>query len=265
MKRVPAVVIAGVLVLGGCTGFVTQDSTETVTPVPVPTDRDRYPPGVSEDVVVGSALASAHARSLATTNYTLVSRQRVTANSTVLERSVHVRSVAANGTVYGGQFRQYDRTSRVPTTRVDYWSNGTIVAVRYSDQINHPRLVRWNIHGHGPITDLTNEWRVHATAEAVALRVVERTGNGGVVIVGRRFSDPDRLITPVFVENPRNVSARLRVTNGGIVVFQRLEYDARRGTQSVHVSRETRVTAVGSTTVERPTWVDNTTARSEGR
>ncbi|MDS0222054.1 hypothetical protein NDI54_11915 [Haloarcula sp. S1AR25-5A] len=262
MTRAVAAVVALALVLAGCSGFVQQDSPETVTPAPVPTDGAGYPPGVSDDAVVPQALASAHARTLATTNYTLVTRQRVTdRNGTVLRRSNHTRSVAANSTRYAGHFHQNGTELNVFTTRIDYWTNGSIVAAQYDERANRPHRVTWTVRDDGPVSDLSERRTILGVGEAVDLSVARRT-DGSVILAGTRLTNPDRLITPLFVSNPRNVSVRLRVRHDGTVTALRLAFDAERSERWVRVKQDIRVTKIGATTVDKPGWVANTTRRS---
>ncbi len=262
MTRAVAAVVTLALVLAGCSGFVQQDSPETVTPAAVPTDGVGYPPGVSDEAVVPPVLASAHARTLATTNYTLVSRQRVTdSNGTVLRRSDHTRHVAANKTTYAGQFRQNGTELNTFTTRIDYWTNGSIVAARYDERSNRPQRVRWTVRDDGPVSDLSERRMIRGIGEAVDLSVADRS-DGGVVLVGTRFTNPDRLSTPLFVSDPRNVSVRLRVSHDGTVSALRLAFDAERSDQQVRVTQALWLRNVGSTTVTQPKWVANTTQRS---
>jgi hypothetical protein len=262
MTRAVTAVVTLAFLLAGCSGFVGQDSPETVTPAAVPTDGAGYPPGVSDDTVVPPALASAHARTLSTTNYTLVTRQLVTdRNGTVLRRSNHTRYVAANNTTYAGHFRQNGTELNVFTTRIDYWTNGSIVAAQYDERADRPHRVKWTVRNDGPVSDLSERRTIRGIGEAVDLSVAERT-DGGVVLVGTRLRNPDRLITPLFVSDPRNVSVRLRVGHDGTVEALRLAFDAERSGQRVRVTQDIRVTNVGSTTVEKPGWTTNVSQRS---
>jgi hypothetical protein len=262
MARAVATVVTLAVVLAGCSGFVQQDSPETVTPAAVPTDGAGYPPGVADDAVVPSTLASAHERALATSNYTLAARQWVTdRNGTVLRRSNHTRHVAANDTTYAGRFHQSGTELNVFTSRIDYWTNGTIVAAQYDERADRPHRVQWAVRDEGPISDLTERRTVLGVAEAVDLSVADRV-DGGVVLVGTRLRNPDRLVTPLFVSDPRNVSVRLRVSHDGIVEALALAYDAERSGQRVRVTHDIRVTEIGSTTVVRPDWVENTSRQS---
>ncbi|GCF13060.1 hypothetical protein Harman_09950 [Haloarcula mannanilytica] len=263
MTRAVAAVVTLAVVLAGCSGFVQQDSPETVTPAPVPTDGAGYPPGVSDDAVVPQALANAHARTLATTNYTLVTRQRVTdRNGTVLRRSNHTRYVAVNKTTYAGQFRQNGTELNVFTTRIDYWTNGSIVAAQYDERADRPHRVTWTVRDDGPISDLSERRTILGIGEAVDLSVASRNDDG-VILAGTRLTNPDRLVTPLFVSDPRNVSVRLRVSHDGTVTALRLAFDAEWSDQWVRVTQDIRVTNIGSTTVVKPDWVANTTQRSD--
>ncbi|KAA9398851.1 hypothetical protein Har1130_11630 [Haloarcula sp. CBA1130] len=262
MVRAVAAVVTLALVLAGCSGIVQQDSPKTVTPATVPTDGVGYPPGVSDGAVVPSTLASAHARTLATTNYTLVTREWVTdRNGTVLRWSNHTRYVAANDTTYAGHFRQNGTELNAFTTRIDYWTNGSIVAARYGEQADRPRRVKWPIRDDGPVSDLSKRRTVLRIGDAIDLSVVDRN-DGGVVLVGTRFTNPDRLRTPLFVSAPHNVSVRLRVRHDGTVSALRLAFDAERSDQQVRVTQTMRLRNLGSTAVRQPEWVGNTTKRS---
>ncbi|GGK69957.1 hypothetical protein [Haloarcula sebkhae] len=262
MTRAVAAIVTLALVLAGCSGFVQPDSPETVTPAAVPTDGVGYPPGVSDDAVVPSTLASAHARTLATTNYTLVTRQQVTdSNGTVLRRSNHTRYVAANKTTYAGRFRQNGTELNTFTTRIDYWTNGSIVAAQYDERANGRNRITWPVRDDGPVSDLSERRTIRSVGEAVTLSVADRS-DGVVVLVGTRFTNPDRLNTPLFVSDPRNVSVRLRVSHDGTVSAFRLAFDAERSDRQVRVTQEMRLRHIGSTTVKQPEWVANTTQRS---
>ena len=262
MTQAVAAVVALALVLAGCSGFVQQDSPETVTPAAVPTDGVGYPPGVSDDAVVPSTLASAHARTLAKTSYTLVTRQWVTdQNGTVLRHSNHTRYVAADKTTYAGHFRQNGTELNVFTTRIDYWTNGSIVAAQYDERANRPNRVKWAVRDDGPVTDLSERRTIRGIGDAVDLSVADRT-DGGVVLVGTRFTNPDRLSTPLFVSEPHNVSVRLRVSHAGTVMTLQLAFDAERSDQQVRVTQAMRLRNIGSTAVRQPEWVANTTRQS---
>jgi hypothetical protein len=137
--------------------------------------------------------------------------------------------------------------------------NGSVVATRYRDQSGETEHVRWPAESGGPVTDLSGRGSLEQLLRAVDLTVVERTAAGGVVLAGPAFREGDRLVTPLFVEEPRNVSVRLVVRKDGTVTDQRVAYDATLGSRSVRVVREFRVTAIGETTVDRPPWVENAT------
>ncbi|MBX0323768.1 hypothetical protein EGH21_12085 [Halomicroarcula sp. F13] len=260
--RLRVLVLACALVLAGCSGFTTSGSTETVTPAPVPTDGLRYPPGVTDDGVVPSALASAHAGALSTDSYTLTSEQRAYDEDGDLERRTdHVRWVGANASTYRGHFQQNATEYRAgwSTTRVDYWANRSIVATRYENQRGEVTLLRWPAENSDLLTDLTDQQRLEGELAAVEMRVARREADGDVVLVGSSPRDSEQLVTPLFAREVENVSVRMRVRYDGTVVARRLSYDAVLSSDRVHIVREVRITDVGETTVERPDWVQNTT------
>ncbi|WP_254272073.1 hypothetical protein [Haloarcula marina] len=261
--RLRLAVLACTLVLAGCGGFTTADEAATVTPAPVPTDGIQFPPGVTADGVVPSALASAHAGSLATTDYTITTQQvvRETDDDEVVRQTTHTRWVAANASHYRGQYRQNASQYRAgwSTTAVDYWSNGTIVATRYENRRGEVTLLRWAAENDELLTDLADEQRLEGELAAAEYRVVRRNADGDVVVAGARLRDPERLVTPLFVRDIENLSVRMHVRYDGTVVARRLTYDAVLSSRSVRIVRETRITEMGETTVERPSWVANTT------
>ncbi|MFB6223570.1 MAG: hypothetical protein ABEH86_07860 [Haloarcula sp.] len=192
MPRPGPVVLALALLLAGCAGFVHQDSPETVTPAAVPTPEDTFPPGVRGDAVAPSVLATAHARSLTGTNYTLVHRKRVTdSNGTTLRQSTHTRWVSTNSTVYAGRFRQNGTEVTSLTMQIDYWTNGSIIAARYDERVSRPRQVKWSVRDDGPVSDHPERRTVLGVAQAIELSVADRTESGGVVLVGHRIPNPD--------------------------------------------------------------------------
>jgi hypothetical protein len=262
MTRLGPVTLALVLVLAGCSGFGGQGATEPVTPAPIPTDAAPYPPGVSERAVDPGILARAHEGALRTTNYTLTSRQRIVgADGEVLRRTNQSRLVAENATSYRGYFEQ--NTTEYPTagltSRVDYWTNGTVVATRYQERTGERSLHMWPADSVDSVTDLTARQRLASILAAVDVRVARHESDGDVVLVGSEFVDRERLIRPLFVSHPTNVSTQLRVRSDGTIVAARLEYDATLSGRQIHIVRETHITDEGRTTVDRPTWVANAT------
>ncbi|MFC6974169.1 hypothetical protein ACFQL1_04975 [Halomicroarcula sp. GCM10025709] len=266
MNRIGVSVAVLALVLAGCSGFGGQGAPERLTPAPIPTDDAQYPPGVSERAIEPGVLARSHEGSLRTSSYTLTTRQRIEGDDgEVLRRTNRSRLVAKNASSYRGYFLQ--NTTEYPsaglTTRVDYWTNGSVVATRYEERTGRRSLHMWPADSVDSVTDLTGRQRLEAVLEAVDVRIARHEPDGDVVLVGSDFVDRDRLIRPLFVSHPTNVSVQLRVRSDGTVVAKRIGYDATLSGRDIRIVRTTRLSNEGETTVDRPAWVANATMETE--
>ena len=266
MSRIGPAIAVLTLVLAGCGGFGAQGSPERLTPAPIPTDEAPYPPGVSERAIEPGVLARSHEGALRATSYTLRTHQRIKGeNGDILRRTNRSRRVAKNATRYRGYFVQ--NTTEYPsaglTTRVDYWTNGSVVATRYEERTGRQSLHMWPADSVDSVTDLTARQRLEAVLGAVDMRIARHEADGDVVLVGSEFVDRDRLIRPLFVSHPTNVSVQLQVRSDGTIVAMRLGYDATLSGRDIRIVRETRVTDEGTTTVDRPAWVANATMETE--
>lgn len=262
MKRY-ALLAALAVLLAGCSGVISSDAQETVTPAPVPTDELRYPPGVTSDRVVAETLVDAHVRSLATTNYTLTTRQTVRLeDGTLLRQTNQTRAVARNGEAYRGLFAVESNTFRTgqEASEIAFWSNRSIIATRYTSLAQRePEFRQWSVEGEAPVTDLADERYLEGYLAGVDVGPTRRTADGGAVLVGTSVRDQSRIIVPLIVREPTNVTLQLRVRYDGVVLAGRVVYDASHNGYPVTVEREMRLTDIGSTTVERPPWVGNET------
>lgn len=258
MSRALAVAVAALAVLAGCpaTGGTTGGDapTDTVTPAPLPTTAPPAPPGVSAERVDPTTLAAAHADALATTSYTLRVERRVDGpnGSAVFEQ---VREVAAGGETYAGRYGYVNVTIDVPMARqsVAYWTGGDGYATVHS-RLGRPVSYGWATSGE-PIRDVDHSATLERVLGAVDLRVVDRSATA-VVLAGRIGGPVSGLPRPPFVTGVRNATVTLRATHAGLVTDWRYGYEARFLERPVRVSYEGTVTEVGTTTVERPDWVD---------
>lgn len=254
-----SILITVLVVLAGCGGFAGADQTptETVTPVPVPTDGELYPPGISESGVSAGVLVDAHERELGETSYTFVSRQRVVGSNGTMWTTNQTRQVGQDS--YAGRIDH--RVVEFPLGRfsepIEYWGNDSVYASRriLTDQTEFYGWERTD----QPPRNVTSLPLLERTLDATQVGVVRRSD--GVTLVGSELRRPDRLPNPPYLTEPRNVSVTVRVSERGAVTSWQLAYDATLVNQTVRVTRETRLTAIGETEVRRPEWVD--TARAQ--
>lgn len=250
-------VLACLVVLAGCAGLAggDADTTEvTVTPAPVPTVAETFPPGVTESEVRVATLTETYAARLRTTNYTYVSRQQVLGDGHVLRRTNRTRRVAAGGGRYAGRFdRQVGDfpVTAIPTT-LEYWTNGSVYATRQFVD-GDPEFYGWSRAGE-PTEDVDGSVVLARVLRAVEVSVVDR--DPGVTLVGSELRRPETLPNPPYMTEPRNVSFTAVVTDDGVVTRWRLAYDTTVDGRPVRVVWDTRITDVGRTEVGRPGWVD---------
>ena len=258
------VVLALVVLFAGCAGLGSSDEAATVTPAPVPTDEFRYPPGVTSDRVVPGTLTSAHVRSLATTNYTLTTRQTVRAyDGDPVLRVNQTRTVARDASAYDGRIEIKTRlfVDR-EVSEIEFWSDSSTIVTRYStdNPYREPEVRQWSVGSGGSITDLTDSHHLDGTLAGSEVTSIRRTPAGGVVLAGSGIRDPERLVVPLIVSEPRNLSLQARVRSDGVVLAIHVTYDATHDGERVHVQRWMRVTDIGTATVDRPRWAENGTS-----
>jgi len=254
--RTAVVLVVVAVALAGCSGVVPGDRSTPAeaTPAPVPTEGVSYPPGVSPHGQAPGVLASVHADNLAETNYTVTTRRRI-AGPDGVKTVTHRRRVAAGGDRYVGDIRRSDTTGELLRPgRVDYWSNGTTAVQRLGDADAITKRRQLQSRDATLLYDPGYRLEIESLVAATRLRIASRTPRGGVVLRSDRVSRSEWLPVPTGVMHPSNASVEMRVRYDGVVVAWRVAYDGAVRGESVRVVRTTRVTAVGTTTVERPAW-----------
>jgi hypothetical protein len=252
--------LALIVVLAGCAGFGGGEPTvdETVSPVPVPTDAPEFSPGIARDNVAAEVVAGTHERRLSETNYTFVSRQRVVGSNGTMWVTNRTRAIANDRGAYSGRIDR--RVNEFPLGRfaapIEYWGNESVYASR---RILSERTSFYGWSRSDETEEFTSLPLIERTLSATRLSVVERPD--GVTLVGSSLRDPAELPSPPYLQNPRNVSLTVVLSERGVISRWRLTYDATLDDRTVRVRRDARLTDIGSTTVRRPDWVD--AARAE--
>ena len=258
MKQFLSVVcLVALTVLAGCSGLVGEapERSPSLTPAPLPTTAEAFPPGVSDRGVSASTLTTAHRNRLASTNFTMVVRQRVVDSNGTIMRMTRRHRVAVGGEPYYGR---YNRTLvRFGTQRavdsLSYWSGPDGFATRFSGGSGEP-VLHWSADSNRSI-DIDGSVELSRTVETLELSVADRQGDA-VVLVATGASNAQRLPGPSYIGDRHNVSATFVVGLDGLASDWRIAYDARFDERSVRVIHTVRIVEVGSTTVSRPDWVE---------
>jgi hypothetical protein len=252
-RSLAAAVLVVLAVLAGCGGPASDVSDPTLTPAPVPTAQ-QFPPGVSDDGVSASTLVAAHENRLLATNFTATVERRVVDTNGTIARSWRRHRVAAGGEQY---FGQYNRTFvrfgiRRPVDSVAYWAGADGFASRFGG--DGSATLDWSTDRDRAL-DLDGSRQLRRSLGVLSVAATERRDDG-VVLTATGASNPAALPGPAYVEQRRNVSARLDVRRDGLVTDWRVTYDARLDGRPVRVLTTVRISEVGTTTVPRPDWVD---------
>ena len=259
-----SLLLAALVVLAGCNAFTGSEPTveETVTPAPVPTDGPDYPPGIADNGVVASVVTETHERRMSGANYTFVSQQRVVGDNGTMWVTNRTRQIANDEGAYAGRIDH--QVNEFPLGRfaepIEYWGNESVYASR---RVLSERTEFYGWQRTDQTANLTSLPLIERTLAATELSVVDRPD--GVRLVGISLRNPDRLPSPAYLTEPRNVSLTVSVTDEGVIERWRLAYDATLANRTVRVTRDARLTDIGSTTVRRPDWVDQARAEFEER
>lgn len=270
MGRALPIAVCVAVVLAGCGGLPlggSEDVTRTVNPrlnatptySPTPTATPDYPPGVAAEGIVVYELSRAHRQALDDTPTTV----RYT-----------VRTVAANGTVLLNQttrmtvrgdreFVRVSAESRPPVRDAPrafgwrYWTNESVTVIRTiqngtveDDRRDGPPPPNLALAVKGADMIQLGLAEYNLTPAGTVVR------NGTTLLVLR--ADAPR----TSASDLRNVSVRVLVTRDGVVREFRTRHTTTIGNRTATVTRQFRLTEVGTATVPRPDWVNATLNRT---
>lgn len=250
----PAALLVVLVLTSGCAGLFGSEEppgSETPTPAPVPTTPPPLAPGLTADGVVDpERLADANRRSLNGTAYRLDRTVAVSGpnDTLVIDR---VQRIAADGVAIG----RLSVSGAGPVgTAVRNWTRYREAGVVWS----RTKLADGNTVTNRLIPS-------DASPYFIGRALPERLYRAGSFDVTRYSEDrivlesavPFRLnrgTTELETSPPRNVSARLVVTEEGLVRELSVSYDASVGSTPVRV-RLTQSVQPGEVTVRAPDWV----------
>jgi hypothetical protein len=285
VSRVTGLLLAVVVVLAGC-GSVDPGSggdaaTSTLTPAPVPEERGTdggrlLAPGLStRGVFDADALVEAHRAALTDTGFALERyRSVVRPDAPAAVRTLNTvgiqSTVAPNASAY--RFTRLERSSREWPIAGTY----ALIGVWYSEPVVRNRFVNdgrveryWGQNraaSGGPVRDPTQSGSVRSDLAAVDLRVVGNESANGTTVYrlrGSRIGDPDELVFPPLLSEPRNTSMVARIDERGVVRSYALSFDATFVGDRIRVRRTHRV-EVGNVTVGKPGWLSEANASVSG-
>lgn len=234
-------------------------TTPTRTPVETATESpEQFAPGLTEAGVTDArALAGAHGDRLRNTSYTVVA-VRTTWNE---NRSIHWTADSHARVGAGGSPVQFVwNTSGSPpdssTLRAD-------VAIWHSDTHSFTRFVDRNgtaNYSHSaPQRDMLGSTpgsgtSIHSLLGAVNTTAVERIDAGDGTLY--RVVSTSQPHSALFDRSRSNYSLSALIDSSGLVHRYRVSYDVHEDGRTRHVTRTWRLSDVGSTTVEKPPWLD---------
>lgn len=234
------------LLLGGCSGFVTSpDAADTVTPAPVPSESNEQrtggflPPGVTENGLLDAeALVDAHRQQLDNQSYQL--DVRITSGEERAHRLVRVESPT----------RYYWRDNGSDSSAsVTAFADGSQLYIR-TNRSGIPSYNRGNVSGR-PSTPTTRLIRPFLEVQNVSVTKIRVDTQVRYELAGRFDVHPN-------IESFENYTVRVLVAPSGLIHSLDVQYTTTASSSGpANVSYSYQYTAVGSTTVSRPGWVEN--------
>lgn len=290
MQSRPILVLAVIAatVTAGCTavGPFGPGQGETLTPVevtsPTPgatqsgTDRSRADVATSgtdadagsRDALSDIGIVARHSAALNNSSFQLRTIQRVVVNGSTVQRTTYNRTVAPGGTAYVATFNRTnsDYPRNVTISDVDTYYNGTVVATRYRTTDDSPRS-RYTFRRDPAVRtdELAAQDQLREFLRAYDIRRRgDTSATPGTVLQAERITAPAAIPNPIETSRPRNGTILMTVRDDGVVTLTRIEYTVTVGENGTgRVVRRIRVGAVGTATVDRPTWVE-TAAEAAG-
>lgn len=252
------VTILCLVLLAGCGGFAGSSSvptatTEALTPVSVPEDTT-LAPGVPTNDRGATALdverlLAADVRQRSGVGYRLARTVTIRGSNwtTRIDRN---RRVGPDGTLYERVEIKSDGPLSPTISRSELWSNDSTTYIRTfssaGSRIEQGRLPsapehfqRWPMLREQVLRD--GAYRVESTADGAVLRSTE-------------LPTLPAALVPLTVREPRNVTARVVVTETGLIQSTGVQYDTTVRGEPVRVEIQHRTSAVGNTSVDFPEW-----------
>lgn len=222
---------------------------------------NRFAPGLNESGVTDSAaLADAHVAVLRNTSYTILTNMTARApDSTLRARLNATRKVVHEPTRTYGQSDvkgENPRAVGLAGYDLEVWAteNGTWYAVEQSNGTDYRKVAD---RLRPSAAERANRATIFVLFSALNTTVEgTETRNGTTLyrVESTGVQNPGTLASQLRVDAVENVSVTALVADSGLVYEYHLEYTATLAGNTSHVERTVRFTALGETSVERPSW-----------
>lgn len=252
-RRLAPLALVAVLVLAGCGGVVGDGTPDPVTPAPVPTTEQPVAPGITGDAIDVDQVVERHERALAETTYTTVERLRaaVGGGASVAIRNLSIQSAPDGALRYVRQEPPVEGNV-TQINRSQIWSDGNRTVYRFTNTAGQTYT---EDSAYPASLDAARSARIEAILEDVSVTSAVRRTDGSVELSGR-LTNASAVPTTRNFQHHANGSVSAQVSEDGVVRRLALRYDAVYRGDRVPVRYVVGVEKVGSTTVERPQWVD---------
>jgi len=246
------------VVLAGCTALGLGPGSPTPTADATPDWPAELPPGMSTANVTGPLdLVRAHTAALTGTSFTY--RATITARTSTGIRTGSVsivRRVGADGR-FVHRMRVKGVVPAVVTNqrRVDAYSNGSFVIIRFRDQDQNRTLVTTSRESSIQPYDVVHKGQLYSMLSVTEPAVMGSLSRGGVTYLHVKGTDGS---TAFGLTEARNLSIEALVRPDGVVHRYAISYHANDSDYTGwegRLERQVVYEDVGSTTVERPAWV----------
>lgn len=237
-----------------------QSPATTPTPTPVPTTEtppEQLAPGLTWDGVVDPwNLSHAHANALLDTSFSTsaVIVRWSSDDRYATQATSHVR-VAAGGSPmhFARNVTGDDPGPNQVAADVEVWREGDVSYVKTTsnDATNYHRTTPSRDLYSGPVTAWDAIYSLFAGVNTTTVERVERDGTTLYRVVSTSQPESDR-----FGRSRSNYSLSALVDSSGLVHRYRVSSDVHEDDRTLHLSWTWRLSAVGSTTVEQPPWVE---------
>lgn len=283
VQRAGTLLLAGLLVVAGCSGFpgVGQGdgSDEQLTPAPVPEVTPTDAPGrlTATEATDAAELARAHAARLANTSFELVSNRTATDRTGTIVSRLDIRlRTGSSPRVYRAWITTSGPGGPVflgrPPASASFWSNGETYIRRLTREnrtVYNEFVPPFGYAGTRdywlevvaldgtPRNDITEAFGSFRT------RVTDRTTVDGTTIyriVGTNVRSQGFVDDNEDIRAVRNATLTARVTERGLVRAYQITYTGTLPDGTVvDVVRRIHYRGVGNTTVSRPSWYEQAT------